>query len=523
MRRCIMGLVWGFTAMSLILAADIGFIETFSLARDRAESLKQLIPGTEEYYYYHGLHYLQTQQYDKIQEQARLWLERHGETARYLEIQTRLALQQYDTNPQQTINFLKQRLNLSFHHAKEVLGAIPDFPTTLDPNLYSRASLQQRALSIRDNLDGFENAGLEELAQTTLDWRKRRLLLQRLTTPDYPDLVKLISEDLAAQQSGGFGSIPIHSQLTLAQLEELLRLRPNLLNQQAFVFAWIVRLHPSADEAWQQNPTLTAAYFERLWNFISKLNPTHNSLKSQVLYHWLVLDRSQGRYDLARFKAYLDLPRFPHSMARPMLVNNELPRFPADLSANFQNITLLPPIGLDEPLVRTYLKHFLAEVNSPREFEPYINDVYLKHLFAETKIELGLGDAETWASQLPPELFKALKERVDIDFAYTAPQHYTLDQPVKLEVYLKNVPKLLVKVFEINTGNYYRIYNSEVNTNINLDGLVPNQEMSYTLNDSPLRRVSKTFDFPSIQKPGVYVIDFIGGGKSSRALIRKGR
>ena len=26
-----------------------------------------------------------------------------------------------------------------------------------------------------------------------------------------------------------------------------------------------------------------------------------------------------------------------------------------------------------------------------------------------------------------------------------------------------------------------------------------------------------------LNKPGVYVIDFIGGGKSSRALIRKGR
>ena len=39
----------------------------------------------------------------------------------------------------------------------------------------------------------------------------------------------------------------------------------------------------------------------------------------------------------------------------------------------------------------------------------------------------------------------------------------------------------------------------------------------------PLRRLERRFEFPELNKPGVYVIDFIGGGKSSRALIRKGK
>ena len=34
-------------------AGEIGFVEEFALARDRAEALKKLIPGTENYYYYH--------------------------------------------------------------------------------------------------------------------------------------------------------------------------------------------------------------------------------------------------------------------------------------------------------------------------------------------------------------------------------------------------------------------------------------------------------------------------------------
>ena len=35
--------------------------------------------------------------------------------------------------------------------------------------------------------------------------------------------------------------------------------------------------------------------------------------------------------------------------------------------------------------------------------------------------------------------------------------------------------------------------------------------------------MTRRFEFPKLDKPGVYVIDFIGNGKSSRALVRKGR
>jgi hypothetical protein len=81
----------------------------------------------------------------------------------------------------------------------------------------------------------------------------------------------------------------------------------------------------------------------------------------------------------------------------------------------------------------------------------------------------------------------------------------------------------LVKVIEVNTPNYYRSQLREVDTDINLDGLVPNAEQAYPYADPPLRRVGRTFEFPQLTKPGVYVIDFIGSGKSSRALVRKGR
>ena len=92
-----------------------------------------------------------------------------------------------------------------------------------------------------------------------------------------------------------------------------------------------------------------------------------------------------------------------------------------------------------------------------------------------------------------------------------------------IDVDVKNVKTLLVKVFEIRTGQYYRTTGREIDTDINLDGLVAHDEKTYTYDLPPLRRERRKFEFKSIEKPGVYVVDFIGNGKSSRVLVRKGR
>ena len=507
----------------LALADDVGFVEDFALAKDRAAALAQLIPGTEDYYYYHCLHALNNEQYAKVQELTQLWLTRFGQTPRFREIQTRNALLTYTQNPQRSLDFLKQQLNLRFDQQKFVPGAAPNLPTSLDPRLITREVLKTRSLQGWRNLDNFEDAALGWLAAEDLNWERRRHLLQRLTRPDLPNLPRLIVEDLSADPRPEFGAYPIHHQLTLAQLQELLTLRPTLLNQTAFVNTWLIKLRPGADEDWRHEPELAKAYIDRMLGFVRQLNASHNNLKAHVLFNRLLLDRTQGVYDRALFIEYLTLPRHQPYMSKALLESNASRQFPADLNADFMPVTMFPPIRTDESLVRSYLEHFFVAADSPREFEPYINDVYLRQLFAEIKISLGLGEPEQWASQIPPEIFRQFKERVDIDFAFTNKTNFAADEPVKLDLRLKNVPTLLVKVFEINTRNFYREHQREANTDINLDGLVANSEQTLTFPEAPLRRIDRQFTFPQLTKPGVYVVDFIGNGKSSRALVRKGR
>ena len=55
---------------------EIGFIEKFALADDRGEALKQLIPGTEDYYYFHALHYQNTRQDKELADILAQWHKR---------------------------------------------------------------------------------------------------------------------------------------------------------------------------------------------------------------------------------------------------------------------------------------------------------------------------------------------------------------------------------------------------------------------------------------------------------------
>jgi len=46
---------------------------------------------------------------------------------------------------------------------------------------------------------------------------------------------------------------------------ELLKLRPDLLNQASFVNVWLTKLRPGADADWRHDPAQMRAYLDRCW------------------------------------------------------------------------------------------------------------------------------------------------------------------------------------------------------------------------------------------------------------------
>ncbi|MDD5349659.1 MAG: hypothetical protein PHQ12_05560, partial [Chthoniobacteraceae bacterium] len=518
----------GLVALAPLLRAEneVGFLERYALAADRAQALAELTPGTEDYYYYHALFYENTGQSEKLAGVLDLWKKRFPNSDRRKIIDAREALLAYPADSGRTLQFLKQRFGLQFHDEQEARDRKPNLPTRLDPARVARSVYLKRALENDSNLGGLSQVALERLLRdnTPISPAQRRALLGKLTWPDVPGLVEAVVADLQTKESRGFGEFPIHKALLPEQLDAVAAKVPEVKEARAYVEARLRKLAPGADADAEFDPATRDAWLDRLWTYAQTLPPVFNTLKAQILALRLESDRARGLYDKARFLEYLKLPR-PMDYVNPqMLARLGDGRWRVDTGkGDFGDIIGSEGIGNDEALVRDYFLHLFATEDAWEPYRDNVREKWLKAVFAEAKIVNGAGDAERWASLLTPAEFQALKDRVDLDFAPGNALFPAPGDAVQLKLFVKNAPKLIVKVYEINTVSFYLQQKRPLNTDLALDGLMANAEQTREFHESPFRRTEAVFDFPEMKdKRGAWVVEFIGGGKSSRALIRKG-
>ncbi len=526
-------------ALLLPLAAlaenEIGFIERFALAADREKALGELVPSSEEFYFFHALHYQNVRDTAKLNDILSQWRKRmpdENEARRV--ILNREAILGYEKEPLTTLKYLIERLGIRHDHQRQVPDAKPDLPTSLDPAKISREVFLQDALTNDRSLQSLTQDALAALIrdQVPLTPDQRRSVLQKLQRPDVPNLVAAIQSDLQADQGRAFGYLPIHRALLTDQLDTLQRADASLLQNTAFVYTKLRKMAPSADVSLEYDDAEREAWLDRVWAFASTLPPVHNTLKARILYLRLDHDRKKGIYDVDRFLSYLKLPR-QLVYINPRMLENIRGNSWCDLNADLSDPLLsAPPIGDDEPLVRDYFLHLFAttaqaDSNPQQLLAPYtafVRDTWLRPILAEALITNGIGNPERWASLIPPTAFQQLKERVDIEFPSTNAPQFLPGEDIAFEVIVKNTPKLIVKIFEINTLNFFQTQQRQLNTDLNLDGLVANSEQTHAFDGGPFKRTRQKFAFPDLKgKRGAWIIEFIGGGRSSRALIRTGQ
>jgi len=512
-------------ATPVVTAQDAppGFDETFALAPDRALVLDQLVPGSPAWYFYRCLQLQQVGAFDEAQSLLQAWVEQHDRDGWVEQLEARQALLTFQRDPAATWAFLRERLGLYFDDRRQAAGDVPDLPTRLDQAAISQATLFARALELFPRtLDGLSEAGLGAVDPAALSPELRGNLLKRLVRPDVPGLARLVVDDLQRRDGPSFGALTIHKRLLLEQLQECARLRPELLNDEGFVQTWVRRLHPSADVDWGHDDAAHLAYLERLEQFTTPLPPVHNSLKANVLYWRLAYDHKHGVHASARLLAYLRLPR-QSSLRNFDWTRRAGSETLVDVSA--QPLTGLPPIGDDEPLVRACLiEIFRTAPDYKQDFAPLLQEEEVRRLFAESKLLFGVGELQQWYDVLgSPAEVEALRSRVEVAFAPGNRLQFGPDDEVALDVDLKHVDALLVRVFELDAFNVYSKTGREIDASVALDGLVANEETLHNYSENPLRRVRRSFTFPELSRPGVYVVELVAGGLASRAVIHKGR
>lgn len=515
---CSFGLVVG-EASQVRAQQEVGFIEKFATASDRRTALKELIPGTEDYFYYHCLHYQNEKQLAEAQAVLNQWKAKYGETANASRMTARQMLLAYDTAPETTLKFLRERLGVQLEHGPPNRDRAAALASRLDPKRLSPESLLQAAIASDRSLSQVATRALPLLVDRELAPDQLRAWLQRLDRADVAGLVKRMADELALQDSPGFGWAAIHQRLTLNQLIELAKLSPKLLGHEPFIRAYLARLAPPSDvqldDAREQR-----LYLERMLRFVRTLPPSQNNLKALVLGNLLRLNLREGKIDRTLFLEYLALPRQAPYYAMQQF--RDQPVTVVDLNFAMSPQVLLPPVADDSALVQRYLEHFFQSEDKRDDFAKFLNRDYLERVLAETKILYGSDEPSVWYAKLSPGEQKALRERVELRFGPRNQAHFAAGDTAELSLELKNVPQLLVKIYQVNPRNYYRTFNRPLTTDIDLDGLVANAQRQFDYSQPADRRHTETFTLPELEGRGAWVIDMLGGGQRSRALIQKG-
>ncbi len=501
---------------------DLEFLEAFAWG-DRDAALKELVPDTEDYFYYHALHYQLRNDRVAFDGMMKRWYTqaRGRWVARAQELRRRQALIDFERDQAKTYQFIDDDLGLHFNHRPRHERKTPTYPSVLDAKRVSVDAFMQEAKG-HHLLSRLSERGLERALNEALSPEQRRALLSRLPRPDVPGLVDMILKDLAFKNSRGFGSISIHRLLTEAQLVELGKRKPDLLRSQAYVNERLARI-PVPDVDLSHDHAAAVKHYQELWAFVGGLGRMHNSLKASVLYRMLDHQRRMGIYDEELFREYLEYPRQVHYLPRQR--REELQRNRAQwVNFNYspgQGI-VLPPIRNEEPLVREFLIELLRKAPNASAYHSSFESSWLNAVFAESKILHGVGRPEDWANLMSTHAYKSLLDRIELNFAIDNPNYLKPGEAVKLDVELKRVDELRIKVYELQSFNYYSTHKAPVDQAVDLDGMVATHERRLDVATDPGRRVTHSLAFPEINKRGVYVVELIGNGVSSRALLHIG-
>ncbi len=495
---------------------SLSFEEEFALSTDRRKLVEKLIPGSPDYFYYATLERQHAGDLGAAATLLQEWLDRHGDTAEHQRLSNRQALLGKDTG----WKWLQEKLNLNFNAQRSTPGASPDLPTKLDPALLSDEAWRERTLQAQSQA-GIQGAALERYIESLTADNERIPALQRLDSSTHPRAPEWAVLLWRFQSQGNFGRYGLQQNLTLAQLQACSDLEPRLLQDPAFVEAWVRRLAPGADEDLQGNPAAREAHLERLEQFTRGLSGAFNSLKAHVLHHRLQHDLDMGTPDLARFQAYLRLPR-SCPWIHPRLLESGIQRGIL-VNPDAEQPTGLPRIGSDEALVRALAEHFLEDAEDTGALDELLDPNWLRRVFAEIKILRGKGDMQRWYTLLDDAAYyEQLKNRVELRFGAGMAGRAPLQEQLRISLEVKNVPELIVRVYRLNALNWYTAQLREPDPTMELDGLIANSERRESIAENPLRRVRRDVELPECAQPGVYIVEFIGNGKASRTVVRRG-
>ncbi|KRW99096.1 hypothetical protein PPERSA_07349 [Pseudocohnilembus persalinus] len=175
-------------------------------------------------------------------------------------------------------------------------------------------------------------------------------------------------------------------------------------------------------------------------------------------------------------------------------------------------------------LILDYLYNLFKKEKNTQKFQKYFKTDLLNRQFALAQLHQN-GEIQNVQNLLSASELESETKSRQITIVKSNKNYFKPGEEISLFVDIKNINNLMIKVFEINTENYYLKNKSSFDNSISLEGINPlDQQANIQLSENPVIIKRHKFEFQKLSQAerGIFVIEFLGNGISSRAVIRKG-
>lgn len=166
-----------------------------------------------------------------------------------------------------------------------------------------------------------------------------------------------------------------------------------------------------------------------------------------------------------------------------------------------------------------------------RTFRDYERELQITH--ASIMISRTKEEPEVWSGILGNQRMNAIMESTELRFDFSTSHRMQTrlpDDPVRVQIWIKNIPHLTVRVFSVDLFQYWCLHANtsdfEPHT-MQLDGLCPTWQVDKDYSQTPAVEMhAETLDFsqePVFRGRGAWVIDFVGGRENCRMVVQKGQ
>ena len=288
----------------------------------------------------------------------------------------------------------------------------------------------------------------------------------------------------------------------------------------------INRMYSKIDMDNMNNKEEAVQELKKMKNILSKYKKAEPYIKS-ILLNILQLNAQSNTFELDIFIEYIKLPLannkdiYNLSDESKKKIDDYLDILGNSNPENFFTFNSL--VYEEKEIIEKHLKHFyLKEKIEFNKFNKYFEENYIKTFYAKMQFYLG-NETQTKDGILKREEIYNLMKEIILNISDYNKERYNINDDIELILEIKNIQTLYINLYEINTENYYYQNQKEFYTNISLEGIIPTFEDKLTFNEKPQLLLEKKISLSKIpKKRGLFVVEFIGNGHVSRAVIQRG-